>query len=257
MVLRFLTLASIAGVFSVLGSDAAAGEGRRCATPVPTSEQLDESRRVSAVAGERKLPFPKEGVEIPVAFHVILKYDTSGGVLGDLLDKDINKQLRVLNDAYIGTGFRFSLRSVDRTRNNAWFKSCTTQEESTMKDALAIDPARVLNVYTCDPENDDLGLSTFPQGFPESNAMHGVVISFRTLPNGAEDRYNLGITLVHETGHYLGLYHTFESGNYKTVAREMEMGWTIRHTRKRLHSVAKYARIPVWAIPENSLTGIR
>jgi hypothetical protein len=88
-----------------------------------------------------------------------------------------------------------------------------TGAERNMKSQLAIDPAHLLNVYTCYPSTDDLGYAYFPRQFPEANMMHGVVIGYGTLPNGIETDYNLGFTLVHETGHYLGLYHTFDEGN--------------------------------------------
>jgi len=40
--------------------------------------------------------------------------------------------------------------------------------------------------------------------------LDGVVVNPGTLPNGTIPQYNLGITLVHEIGHWLGLLHTFQ-----------------------------------------------
>lgn len=54
-----------------------------------------------------------------------------------------------------------------------------------------------------------LGVSAFP-----TDHVRGTMIGLDTMPGGSMEKYNLGNTLVHETGHFLGLYHTFQDGCY-------------------------------------------
>jgi hypothetical protein len=68
-----------------------------------------------------------------------------------------------------------------------------------------------LNIFIVDFQPDGyipLGKSTFP-----ADDDHGILISSYTVPGFSTDEnhssYNKGMTLVHEVGHYLGLYHVF------------------------------------------------
>jgi hypothetical protein len=146
---------------------------------------------------------------IPVHFHVI----TTNTGAGNVSDAQLTKQLAVLNAAYAGSGFQFSKQGFSRTKNTTWYNSCDkTTVERTIRRALAVDPAHTFNVYLCGLGAGLLGRATLPSYFVENNYMHGVVIHNGTVPDGAFSGYNGGDTLVHETGHYLGLYHTFQGG---------------------------------------------
>jgi hypothetical protein len=192
-----------------LDEDGKTVTGIRCATedlapahipraPANPAQWLLENRALQAAT-----------LSIPVAFHVI--YASNG--TGNVPDSQIQAQLNVMNDAYALSGVSFSLHSIDRTRNDRFFRlSYGFITERKMKKALAVDPANVLNIYLASPSRDILGWSYFPWDYPENSFMHGSVILYSSLPGGSAAPYNLGYTAVHEVGHYLGLYHTFQNG---------------------------------------------
>lgn len=180
--------------------------GTRCGTPA-TSE-AEKARVRSEVEARAPFVFLKAVTVIPVAFHVV-----HGATEGAVSMSQVNDQIDVLNSAYADTAFSFYLASVDYTENENWFSGCHAfGKEKKMKQALAIDPAHNLNVYTCKPGAGYFGWSYTAWYQEESHYIHGPVVHFETLPGGAYAPFNLGDTLTHETGHYLGLEHTFEGG---------------------------------------------
>lgn len=195
-----------------LTADGELARGQRCAAPSLTDAQRSEIQASLAAYLEGHSRVPNQLTSIPVAFHVIYS-ERRGSQTGNIPDSRINAQIDVLNSAFSGTGFSFFLASVDRTKNNKWYTRCATNsQEQRMKQALAIDPANNLNIYTCSPNGGILGYAYLPPSFSEDNLLHGVVLLDESLPGGSAAPYNLGDTGTHEVGHYLGLEHTFEGG---------------------------------------------
>ena len=180
---------------------------RACGTERPGAADLEMVRRATRQFASERTEAAFGGT-IRVAFHVI-----TSNKLGDVSDAQIAEQIAELNRNYSATGYQFELASVDRTANQGWFHMVIgTGGERRAKQALARDPARYLNIYTCGPGARLLGWAYYPWNYPEDHFMHGVVVHYGSLPGGTLVRYNLGRTATHEVGHYLGLLHTFENG---------------------------------------------
>ncbi len=192
------------------GSDGQLVDGVRCGT---ADGQLSDAQRLQIdqwIAQHGSTD--RAAVSIPVRFHVIYKRHR-GSDVGNVPTSMINDQISVLNAAYAGTGFSFTLASIDRTDSKRWFSMTPGgRKEQQMKQALAIDPANNLNIYTCEPGQNLLGWAYFPSDFPEDSYWHGCVLLWSSLPGGGAVPYDEGDTATHEVGHYLGLYHTFQGG---------------------------------------------
>jgi Pregnancy-associated plasma protein-A len=148
-------------------------------------------------------------VTIPVVFHVISEDGTQAN--GDIPATWINSQMNVLNAAYASSGFQFSLSSIDRVTNPAWYPiiyNSTTEKQ--MKAALRVGDMGTLNIYTGELSSNLLGWATFPT--KRLSTYDGVVILAESLPGGNAAPYNEGDTATHEIGHWLNLYHTFQGG---------------------------------------------
>jgi len=180
----------------------------RCGTAHPTAAEMNQvTSRLAKLRATSPLAMEVQGGTIRVAIHVI-----TNGSAGAVSDAQITAQMRELNQNFAGTGYRFNLISVDRTDKTAWFKmGIGTGAERDAKRSLTIDPAHTLNVYICDASKY-LGWTYFPWSLPEDHYLHGVVIDYGSLPGGYQVPYDLGRTLTHEAGHYVGLLHTFQGG---------------------------------------------
>jgi hypothetical protein len=150
-------------------------------------------------------------VNVPVYVHVINK--GSGIANGDIPDSQISAQINILNSAYSGTPFRFTLAGTTRTTNATWYVMTPgTTAESQAKAALRQGGPGSLNLYTANPGQGLLGWATFPQDYTRAPQNDGVVVLFSSVPGGSAVPYNEGDTGTHEVGHWLGLYHTFQGG---------------------------------------------
>ena len=181
----------------------------KCGTRHPS---LEERQRVELEVNERVLNVGgtarATGGTINVYWHSI----TNSSGQGAPTSSQITSQIQILNAAYASTGWQFSLVSTDTTASNTFYTCSGGTCESQMKSALRQGTGDDLNIYSNNMGGGLLGWSTFPSQYAGNPTMDGVVILKESMPYGTASPYNLGDTLVHEVGHWMGLYHTFQGG---------------------------------------------
>ncbi|KAG8902196.1 hypothetical protein FRB99_004778 [Tulasnella sp. 403] len=155
-------------------------------------------------------------IVIPVYWHVIRKDLTLPG--GNLPNIQIRRQIAVLNEAFNPGHIVFKLRYTGHTTNTTWFNGLGPGNSinTAVKNALHMGGKGALNVYSTGfvtgSGAGSLGYATFPWSpSPDSND-NGVVILYSTLPGGSTFPSNLGYNLVHQVGHWMGLYHPSAGG---------------------------------------------
>jgi len=162
---------------------------------------------------------PPGSITVPVYFHILT---SSNGQEGDVPDYYVSEQIRILNKAFSGnnglgvpTPFTFDLREIERVPNTAWFnmtfREVPTPEEQDAKRERNKGDDATLNIYTARfLEAPPYGWARFP--WELALKVDGIVVGYKTLPQGGLLHFDEGDTVVHEVGHWLGLFHTYENG---------------------------------------------
>lgn len=164
---------------------------------------------------------------VKVRIHVIHGRDKGEGKLKRRGAR--KKVFQVLRNAYNGAqspdsepmGINFVLKGITVTRNDAWYHARPmSRADKQMKRKLHRGNAQTLNIYVNKPRFPGggvlLGYARFPWQYAKRPRLDGVTVNVASLPGGRANGYNQGDTVVHETGHWLGLLHTFEGGSCDT-----------------------------------------
>ncbi|KAH7400284.1 metalloprotease 1 precursor [Cadophora sp. MPI-SDFR-AT-0126] len=150
-------------------------------------------------------------ITVNVYFHVVARSTAASG--GYVSASQITQQLAVMNDNYAASGFQFVNAGTDWTINTSW---ASDGAELAMKKALRKGTYKDLNIYFQYAIGGNLGYCYFPTNAASgSNDFYydGCSILYSTAPGGTATNYNLGKTVTHEVGHWMGLFHTFQGSS--------------------------------------------
>ncbi|KAJ4985682.1 metalloprotease [Stagonosporopsis vannaccii] len=154
---------------------------------------------------------------IDVYMQVLSADGTEAG--GDISDATIDAQLQILDNAFRPVGFRFNLKETIRTTNARWYYNLkiATPLETEVPLALRKGDNATLNIFTMGGLNTSTSAwATLPSELQWRPVSDGVYQNGTVMLGGSDPNYTKGITLVHEVGHWFGLYHTFAFGCEKS-----------------------------------------
>ncbi len=175
----------------------------------------------------------KTTVYVPVVFHVVLQDARQ------ISDADVARQIALLNTDFAGLNadstsiptyfknlfgkckIQFKLARTDPSgkltsgieRKNSTIKFDADAAIDNIKVSAnggldAWDATKYYNVWVGDNSDNILGYGTFPG--VQSNNLQGVVVNYIGFGSNScytASSYDMGRTLVHETGHFFGLFH--------------------------------------------------
>lgn len=172
---------------------------------------LRNTRRPNSLQAISRRQSVSPTITINTYFHVLQSTAKAGLITPDMA----TQQAAALNKAYNSIGVSFTLVNTSFTTNDAYAVGDGTAMDDAKK-ALRAGTYKDLNLYFhSDLTGGILGTCTLPsevtaQTLPSQYYTDGCNINANTMPGGSMTGYNLGMTAVHETGHWLGLLHTFE-----------------------------------------------
>ncbi|EKG18762.1 hypothetical protein MPH_03988 [Macrophomina phaseolina MS6] len=211
---------SIPFVTILMSTAISSKEYQKCGTVEP-STAVFEIAREQQLRGKSKLNArqQREGLTIPTYFHVVESQERNGSITEQML----TDQLSVLQQTFAPHNISFTLLGTTFTVNDSW---AAVIQHADMSASLRRGGYDTLNMYfqtgMAGVPDGITGWCNFPVSDPINETLNGTSyfvfdgchVNPDTMPGGAgggyQGRDNAGKTATHETGHWLGLFHTFD-----------------------------------------------
>ena len=138
------------------------------------------------------------------------------------LDYATWSQMTVLNNAFVQANISFSLAGSTFTEHEEWSRTQDPLPE--MGQSLRQGDYATLNIYLISDSArmegrklpGTIGVATPPEAAPDAEQFlsDGVLAWQGSLPGSRFEQCDMGLTVVHEVGHWLGLDHVFDEWTY-------------------------------------------
>lgn len=206
----------------------------RCGVENPSELEMEEiNRNIESLryskmrSGDNEIVKEGRVIKIHTYVHVIYRED----FVGWISRSTIEKQIDILNNAFRGrvsgtsssygecknlftygdtvkSPFRFVLDSINYIEDNEAFNLMSDHSWDVRVDEH-VGECGDLNIFTGGGMST-LGVSSFPDRCFDDPEEDNILIHYRSFPDMGQAKYDEGDTLVHELGHWLGLFHTFQ-----------------------------------------------
>lgn len=176
---------------------------------------LHSTQNSRAVGSRAPKPLVRRQLQQPLTINTYFHVLTTTAKKDTITPQMALDQAAALNAAYKPIGITFNLINTSFTTNDAWAIADGPAMDE-LKTSLRAGTYADLNIYFhTDLAGAILGTCTLPSKVPpEAPASiyvsDGCNVAAGTMPGGSISGYNKGGTSIHETGHWLGLLHTFE-----------------------------------------------
>ena len=133
---------------------------------------------------------------------------------GKVSKNRINEQIKVLNEGFGGnhhdegvdSNIKFKLKYIKYVNDKKLYESCGNSEDKIIN-SYPGNTKKYISVYVCD--DDYLGYAYYPWHESEGHKEQVVFMNPIAISGSNTKIYSIGMTLVHELGHFFGLSHTF------------------------------------------------
>lgn len=206
----------------------------RCGVENPSALEMEEiNRNIESLryskmrSGNNEIVKEGRTITVHTYVHVIYRED----FVGWINRRTIEKQINILNNAFRGkvsgthssynecfnlftygdtvrSPFRFVLEDINYIEDNEAF-DLTSDHSWHVRSDEHNGHCADLNIFTGGGMST-LGVSSFPDECFDHPEADNILIHYKSFPDMGQAKYDEGDTLVHELGHWFGLFHTFQ-----------------------------------------------